>query len=156
MTSHYREVAKLENAWAKRLRKDDLDELVMEGVPSLQQSIRSFKECSLPTSLRRENLLTEAISSLFFQDLSQGWRGWKFARFGELPFRSSNIEVEYIEVDVVLGPTVHLAETGEGCLRTLIGFGPGAERGDDLTELGRLDVASESVGGAGDLHGARG
>ena len=55
-----------------------------------------------------------------------------------------------------LGRETSVAETGEGCLRTLIGFGPGAERGDDLTELGRLDVASESVGGAGDLHGARG
>ena len=49
-----------------------------------------------------------------------------------------------------------MAETGEGCLRTLIGFGPGAEPGDALTELSRLEVASESVGGAGDLYRARG
>ena len=49
-----------------------------------------------------------------------------------------------------------MAETGEGCLRTSIVFGQEAEPSDDRTELSRLDVASESVGGAGDLHGARG
>ena len=48
-----------------------------------------------------------------------------------------------------------VAETGEGCLRTLIGFGPGTEPRDDLTELSRLLVARESVAGVGDLHGAR-
>ena len=52
--------------------------------------------------------------------------------------------------------TVTVAETGEGCLRTLIGFGPGTEPRDDLTELNSLDVAWESVAGAGNLHGARG
>ena len=49
-----------------------------------------------------------------------------------------------------------MAETGEGCLRTLIGFGPGKEPRDDLTQLNSLDVAWESVAGAGNLHGARG
>ena len=106
MASHYRVMAKLENAWAKRLRKDDLDELVMDGAPSSQQLIRSFEECPLLMRLRRQDLLTEAISSLLFQDLAQAWRGRKVARSGELPFRSSDIEVEYIEVYVVLGPTI--------------------------------------------------
>ena len=40
-----------------------------------------------------------------------------------------------------------LEETGEGCLRTLIGFGPEKERRDDLTELSHLYIAR-------DLHGA--
>ena len=47
-----------------------------------------------------------------------------------------------------------MAETDAGCLR--IGFGPGTEPRDDLTELSSLDVAWESVAGAGNLDGARG
>ena len=38
------------------------------------------------------------------------------------------------------------------CLRTLIGFGPGTEPRDDMTELSSLDVAWESVAGAGNLQ----
>ena len=49
-----------------------------------------------------------------------------------------------------------VAETGEGCLRTLICFGPGTEPRDDPTELSRLDVVSESVVDAADLLRARG
>ena len=33
MASHYRVVAKMKNARAKRLRKDDLDDLVVNSVP---------------------------------------------------------------------------------------------------------------------------
>ena len=39
-------------------------------------------------------------------------------------------------VDVVHS-NIPVAETGEGCRRTLIGFGPGTEPRDDLTELSR-------------------
>ena len=49
-----------------------------------------------------------------------------------------------------------MEETGLDFLRTLIGFGTGTEPCDDLTELSSLDVAWESVAGAGNLHGARG
>ena len=60
------------------------------------------------------------------------------------------------ETKTNLGRDHLVAETGEGCLRTLIGFGPGTEPPDDLTELNSLDVAWESVAGAGNLDGARG